>query len=73
LDACPFLNTAAKSRHGALRRSRNQIVLVPLLVLLLDFPISDDDEDEDEKFARPTMDWTDTASEQLSGGKFCLY
>jgi len=44
-----------------LRPSRNQIVLV--LVLVLDCPVSDyedDDDDDDEKFARPATIRTDT-------------
>jgi len=48
-------------RYSAARPSRNQIVLV--LVPVLDCPFSDyedDDEDEDEKFARPATIRKDT-------------
>src|SRR2546427_10516303 len=48
-------------RYSAARRSRNQVVLV--LLLVLDCPITDyenEDDDEDERFARPATIWTDT-------------
>ena len=51
-------------------RSRNQIVLV----LVLDCPISDyenEDDEEDERFARPATIWTDTAG-NLSDEFGCL-
>ena len=50
------------------QRSRNQIVLVLLLVLVLDCFISDyadEDDDEDERFARRATIWTDTDSLQV--------
>ena len=51
----------ATLRYKAARRSRKQIVLV--LLLVLDCPISDyenEDDEEDERFARPATIWTDT-------------
>ena len=50
-------------RCSVARRSRKQIVLVLLLVLVLDCPISDyedEKDDEDEGFARPATIWPDT-------------
>ncbi|PYI88480.1 MAG: hypothetical protein DME26_03550, partial [Verrucomicrobia bacterium] len=65
-------NTAIRQipnlRYSAARQSRNQIVIVLLLVLALDSPISDDkneDDDEDESVARPATIWTDTDRVQL--------
>ena len=46
-------------RYSIARRSRNQILLVLLLVLVLDRSIADY-ENEDERFARPATIWTDT-------------
>jgi len=50
-------------RCSVARRSRKQIVLVLHLVLVLDCPISDyenEDDEEDESFARPVTIWRDT-------------
>ena len=55
-------------RYSAARQSRNQIVIVLLLVLALDCPISDEenkDDDEDERLARPATIWTDADRVQL--------
>jgi hypothetical protein len=54
----------AKLRYSTARRSPNQIVLVLLLVLVLDCPIPDY-ENEDERFAWPATIWTDTDRVQL--------
>jgi hypothetical protein len=48
-------------RYNAAPRVRNEIVFVLLPALVLDCPISDcenEDDDEDERFARPAKIWT---------------
>ena len=53
------IDTKPNRRYGTAQRRRNQI----LIVLVLDCPISDyenEDDDEDERFARPATIWTDT-------------
>jgi len=55
----PVNPASSAPRYGTARRSRNQTVLVLLLVLVLDCPISDYENDEDERFAGPaTIDRT---------------
>jgi len=48
------------SRYSAARPSRKQIVLVLLLVLDYSIPDYENDEEEDERFARLATIWTDT-------------
>src|SRR5438874_11593768 len=62
---------------GTAQRSRNQIVLVLLLVLVRHCPISDyeHEDDEDERFARPSTIWPDTdrlASQRPGAIEFLL-